>query len=406
MSTVCAARTPHDKVLAKRWEDAAAMANEQTGPGATDDASEMRRMLRDSAADFVTRADLATSVRAWRGIAPGFDRARWGEMADLGWLGIRVPERFGGAGLGVADAVALLTETGRGIGPEPLALVAVLAVRAIVEGGNETACAALLPKICDGSAVVVVAHADRAGQMSGGDVSAKATPTGDGVILSGTKVYVSGAAGADGFIVAAREPEGVGLFHVPRDRTGATLDVRPYTDGTFCGTLRLDSVAVPSADIVALPGVGERALDAALEEARVAASAEMLGLMGRTHAMTLDYLRTRKQFGKPIGSFQALQHRAVDLFVAIELTRSALDRAVRTLDATDNPVERALAASACKARASESALHVVREAVQMHGAIGYTDEHDIGLFVRRALVLSAWLGNAGSHRRRYATLAP
>ena len=122
--------------------------------------------------------------------------------------------------------------------------------------------------------------------------------------------------------------------------------------------------------------------------------------------MTLDYLRTRKQFGKAIGSFQALQHRAVDLFVEIELARSALDRAVRTLDTTDDPRERALAASACKARASEAALHVAREAIQMHGAIGYTDEHDIGLYVRRPLVLSAWLGNAGAHRRRYATLAP
>ena len=217
---------------------------------------------------------------------------------------------------------------------------------------------------------------------------------------------MSGAAGADGFVVAARAPAGVGLYHVPRDAAGVTLEVRPYTDGTFCGTLRLDNVAVAAGDIVARPGRGEAALDAALEEARVCASAEMLGLMRQAHAMTLDYLRTRKQFGKAIGSFQVLQHRAVDLFVEIELARSAIDRAVRTLDSSDDPRERAIAASACKARASDSALHVVREAIQMHGAIGYTDEHDIGLYVRRALVLSAWLGNAGAHRRRYETLAP
>ena len=369
---------------------------------ADDDALEMRRMLRDSAADFVARSDLAKHVRAWRAKEPGFDRARWSDMAGLGWLGIRVPERFGGSGLALADAAALLIETGRGLGPEPLTAVAILAARAIVEGGEDAACELLLPGLCDGSQVVVAAFADKAGQMS---ASENATRFDDGR-LTGTKLYVSGAAGADDFIVAARAPDGVGLYRVPCDAAGVTLDVRPYTDGTFCGTLRLDRVAVSTAEIVAKPGRGERALDAALEEARVAASAEMLGLMRQAHAMTLDYLRTRKQFGKAIGSFQALQHRAVDLFVEIELTRSALDRAVRTLDATDDPRERALAASACKARASESALHVAREAIQMHGAIGYTDEHDIGLYVRRALVLSAWLGNAGAHRRRYATLAP
>ena len=373
---------------------------------AVEDSLEMRRMLCESAADFVSRADLAKAVRDWRGKEPGFDRARWQEMADLGWTGIRIPEESGGSGLSVADAAALLTETGRGLGPEPLTAVAILAARCIVEGGEPAACAALLPGIADGSKIVVAAIADKAGQISASEISATATPDGDGARLSGTKLYVSGAAGADGFIVAARAPQGVGLYHVARDATGVTLDVRPYTDGTFCGTLRLDNVSIGAADIVAKPGRGEAALNAALEEARVCASAEMLGLMRQAHAMTLDYLRTRKQFGKAIGSFQALQHRAVDLFVEIELTRSAIDRAVRTLDSSNDPRERALAASACKARASDSALHVAREAIQMHGAIGYTDEHDIGLFVRRALVLSAWLGNAGAHRRRYETLAP
>ena len=282
---------------------------QHTGPD--DDALEMRRMLRDSAADFVARSDLATNVRGWRAREPGYDRARWREMAELGWLGIRVPEQFGGSGLTLADAAALLTETGRGLGPEPLSAVAILAARAILEGGETAACASLLPGLCDGSAVIVAAFADKAGQISASEVSAQF----DGGTLTGTKLYVSGAAGADGFIVAARAPEGVGLYHVPRDAPGVTLEVRPYTDGTFCGTVRFDHVAAEAANVVAKPGRGERALDAALEDARVAVSAEMLGLMRQAHAMTLDYLRTRKQFGKAIGSFQALQHRAVDLFV-------------------------------------------------------------------------------------------
>ena len=372
----------------------------------SDDSDDMQRMLRDSAADFVGRADAGAIVRAWRHKTPDFDRARWREMAELGWVGIRVPEDFGGAGLGLAEAAVLLAETGRGIGPEPLSAVGVLAAGAICRGDNEAAKAALLPALCDGSRVIAVAWQEKAGQMAASEGAATARPQGDGFVLSGAKDFVHAAASVDGFLVSARAADGVGLFHVARDAKGLVVETRFFTDGTSCGRVRLDNVAISAADVVASPGAGEAALEAALDEARIAASAEMLGGMRTALDMTLDYLRQRKQFGKAIGSFQALQHRAVDLYVQIELARSAVDRAVRTLASGADPVERALAASSCKARVSDGALLIAKESIQMHGAIGYTDEHAIGLYVRRLLKLSAWLGNSAQHRKRYAALSP
>ena len=370
------------------------------------EADEIQRMLRDSAADYIGRTDIGANVRAWRRRAPGFDRARWAEMAGLGWVGVRAPEQFGGAGLGLAEAVALLSETGRGIGPEPLSAVAILAVRAICGADAGSARQELLPSICDGSRIVAVAWQERAGQMSAGECDARAESAGDAYVLDGEKDFIHAAAGADGFLIAARTRQGVGLFYAPADTKGLALETRWFTDGTACGRVRLSNVEIPAAHVVAAPGAGEDALDAALEEARVAACAEMLGCMKASLDMTLDYLRQRKQFGKAIGSFQALQHRAVDLYVQTELARSAIDRAVRVLSSDADAREKALAASACKARVSDGALLIAKESIQMHGAIGYTDEHNIGLHVRRALKLSAWLGNAAQHRKRYAALAP
>lgn len=371
----------------------------------SDETDETRRLLRESAADFVARADVGANVRPWRRKAPGYDRARWREMAELGWVGLRIPEEFGGSALGVEDAVALYQETGRGIGPEPLSAVAILAARTICGGDNPAAKAALLGALADGSRTIAVAWQEHAGAMEAADAQAKAEADGEGYVVSGTKDYVHGGAAADGYLVSARARAGVGLFYVARDARGLSVETRFFTDGAPCVRIALAGVKVGADDVVAAPGRGEAALDAALDEARIVASAEMLGLSRAALDITLDYLRQRKQFGKAIGSFQALQHRAVDLYVTSELMRSAIDRAARGFEAADAR-ERALIASACKARCSDGALAIAKEAIQMHGAIGYTDEHVIGLYVRRALVLSAWLGNGAQHRKRFAALSP
>lgn len=370
----------------------------------TQEADETRRLLRESAADFVARGDVGANVRPWRRNPAGYDAQRWNEMVQLGWVGLRLPEDAGGSGLGLEDSVALLAETGRGIGPEPLSAVAILAGRALANGDGPFN-GDLLAALCEGGRIPAVAWQEKAGAMAAQDCATRAEPTAEGWRLNGVKDFVHGAGQSEMFIVSARAPEGVGLFSIQRGDDGVTLDTRYFTDGTTCHRLTLRNVDVARAFCVAPPGKGEAALDAALDETRIAASAEMLGLARQALDITLDYLRQRKQFGKAIGSFQALQHRAVDLYVTIQMMRSAVDRAARSFEDADAR-ERALIASACKARCSDGALAVAKEAIQMHGAIGYTDEHNIGLYVRRALVLSAWLGNGAQHRKRFAALSP
>lgn len=368
------------------------------------EAEDLLRMLRDSAADYVKRSDMARDVRAWRKKREGYDSARWDEMVQLGWVGLRAPEACGGMGLGLEECAALLAETGRGIGPEPLSAVGVLAMRALANGDgaqNED----LMAGLVEGGRVIAVAWQEAAGALHASECTTEATPTTHGWRLSGVKDFVHGAAQANVLVVSARAAEGVGLFAIQPGDKGVKLETRYFTDGTTCHRLHLQDVEVSDGFWVASPVKGETALDAALDETRIAASAEMFGLSVRALDMTLDYLRQRKQFGKAIGSFQALQHRAVDLYVTTQMMRAAIDRAARAFEDADAR-EKALIASACKARCSDGALAIAKEAIQMHGAIGYTDEHDIGLFVRRAIKLAAWLGNGAQHRKRYAALSP
>ncbi len=368
------------------------------------EAEDLLRMLRDSAADYVNRSEMARDVRAWRQKPEGYDSARWDEMVQLGWVGLRAPEACGGMGLGLEECVALLAETGRGIGPEPLSAVGVLAMRTLANGAgphNDD----LMAGLVEGGRVIAVAWQEAAGALQASACETRATPTANGWRLTGVKDFVHGGSQANMLIVSARVPEGVGLFAVQPGDKGVKLETRFFTDGTTCHRLHLQDVEVATGFCVAPAPAGEAALDAALDETRIAASAEMFGLSVRALDMTLDYLRQRKQFGKAIGSFQALQHRAVDLYVTTQMMRAAIDRAAQAFEAADAH-EKALIASACKARCSDGALAIAKEAIQMHGAIGYTDEHDIGLFVRRAIKLAAWLGNGAQHRKRYAALSP
>jgi alkylation response protein AidB-like acyl-CoA dehydrogenase len=223
--------------------------------------------------------------------------------------------------------------------------------------------------------------------------------------LRGHKRFVAGAAGATGFIVSARATDGAGLFWVPAQAVGLVLTHEWRADETPIGRLSLDDVRVPASAVIVAPRIaGLDALRGAIDETAVLASAEMLGVMEAALQMTLAYLRTRVQFGQPIGSFQALQHKAADLYVQQELVRAVLQDALRGVASDADPLAAAAVASRCKARASDAGLRTLREVIQLHGAIGYTDEHDAGLYLKRALTLSAWLGNASAHRARFATL--
>ncbi|MDH5535139.1 MAG: acyl-CoA/acyl-ACP dehydrogenase [Betaproteobacteria bacterium] len=364
-----------------------------------------RAMLRDSVADFAARASDIARVRRLRGDAAEYDRAVWRRMAELGWLGILVPEQYGGLGLALAEAAIVAEGLARGLAPEPFTAAAVLAVEAIAGGDNEAFKQQHLPRVVDGSLLPVLAWQERAGEVGPAGGTTQASPFEGGWRVGGVKRFVSAAAGADAYLVSAATSQGVALFWVDRGAPGVALELEPLADGRHFGTLTLKDVTVPRGHMVASASVAAEALARALDHATVICSAELVGVMSRTLEMSLDYLRTRKQFGKAIGSFQALQHRAVDLYIQRELASAVLEEAIGALDGQPDAARRAMLASRAKARSTEAGLRITREAIQIHGAIGFTDEYDAGLYLKRALVLAAWLGNATWHRRRYGALA-
>lgn len=364
------------------------------------------RLIRDSAAVFVQRGGIPARLRAPHGTLPGFSREVWREMAELGWLGMMVPEAHGGLGLGLRPLAAVLEELGRGPAPEPLA-AATMAITALANSENDALKGSILPALVSGEMLPALAWQERPGDEEGAVLETRAdADAGGGYRLTGVKRFVPGAAGADGFVVSAQTSDGETLFWVPRSAEGLAVETMPLADAGHWGTLTFERVRVEQSAQLAAPAAAVPLLARAREEGRLAVSAELFGVMNRAFEMTLDYMRQRKQFDRPIGSFQALQHRAVDLFIQIELARSALDRALRVFSETEEAMERACAASNAKARCSEAALTVTQRAIQLHGAIGYTEECDLGLYVKRAMVLAAWLGNPAYHRRRYALLAP
>ena len=365
-----------------------------------------RRMLAQSVDDFVRRKTDMARVRKWRGVAPGFDRGLWKEMAQMGWAGLLVPERFGGSGLGLAEMAEVARGLARMLVPEPLVPCAVLAARTLMHCDNESLGAELLPQIASGELLAATAWQERVGDLGNRTPATAAELANGQVILNGAKRFVAGAAGADGFIVSARGAAGTVLVWVPASAAGLEVRLKPQADGRFAGELALRAVKLPEKHVLAPAEVARSALERAVDEATAMASAELVGVVSRALEMTLDYLRTRVQFGRPIGSFQALQHRAVDLYVQEQLAIAALGDAVTALDERPGEAATAATVSRAKARCSDAASLITRQAIQMHGAIGFTEDADVGLYVKRALALSAWLGNSAYHRRRFAALAP
>ena len=358
------------------------------------------RMLRDSAADFAILD--APRIRRLRGADPGFERSRWGEMADMGWLGVLIPEELGGLGLGLEAATIIAEQLGRAVCPEPYSASAVTATLALLHGDNATLKQRLLPRLATGDIIASLAWQNERGGLDPGQCAVTTRPQDGTVLLDGSSRFVA-TTGADGYVVAARSAQGLELYWIERGSAGLAYEPELRADGSASAWLKFDRVAAPVGNRVASAATAPAALQLALDHALVATSAELLGLMDCALEMTLDYLRTRVQFGKPIGGNQALQHRAVDMYIQKELTRATLAAALAVLsDPACTPERRAAAASSAKARASQAALAICKEALQMHGAIGYTDEYDLGLYFNRALVLSAWLGNASAHRSRYA----
>jgi alkylation response protein AidB-like acyl-CoA dehydrogenase len=350
-------------------------------------------LLRDSAAKFISAAGPKVA-RGFREHEPGFAPARLQEAGDLGWLGILVPETAGGLGLGLTELALVLEQAGRGLVCEPVGLAAISAA-ALAQG---SAPHAALERAMNGAGLVVPALQE---SVHGDDPLAPRTQmTGEdrAIRLTGQKMFVC-AGGADGFLVSASGRNGPVLCHVARNAPGCTLATTQTVEGRKLATL---SLADTPAELVPAHPSSRNAVEALHDLALFALSAELLGVMEKAQEMTLDYLRIRKQFGKLIGSFQALQHQAVNIYIRTEAVRSL----VFQVAANNDPyrIDPALAI-ALKAKASEEALAVTQACIQLHGAIGFTDEHDIGLYLKRAMLLSSLFGNAAAQRRRYVEIA-
>ena len=341
---------------------------------------EFVRMIRDSAGAIAPRGGSLDRVRALRFTSPGFDAAVWRQMAGLGWIGLRLPEADGGSALGMAESVALYEELGRGLVPEPL-IAGTLSATMLAATGE----AALLETVLAGDAFMALAWQ---GGPDGIDAEAD---------IAMPRRFVP-AAGADALLLPVRGEGGVRLRLL--DTNEAEITPVQQQDGSTVATLRIpaDAGRIVSGD------VGET-LAQALDEAALGTAGYLLGVAERAFEITVDYLKQRRQFGQPLAAFQALQHRAADMKIQLTLTRASLQGAAAELDTGADPRRRAAAVSRAKARAADTAMLVGREAIQMHGAIGYADECDIGLFTRKAMVVANQYGSAMAHRRRFADLA-
>lgn len=365
------------------------------------------RMLAESAQTFAAKASPLTRARALRGSATGFDRSFWLKLAEQGWTGLLIPEAFAGYGQGFGEMAAVVSALATQVAPEPVVPALVFASRIIENTGDGNPQQQLLAGIVAGELIPGVAWQE---ELAGLQVNllantVVAAPTNSGIRLTGEKHHVRPGADCDGLIVTAKKDNDFSLWWVPANTVGVKVKSVALADGTSEASVRFDDVMLDASQCLAQGEAAIAAFTRAYDEALVMTSVELLALQKAMLTMTVEYMRTRVQFGKPIGSFQSLQHRAVDLLIQQELTVSVLSQALVMLDSdASNASERSAMASRIKARASDAGLLLARESIQLHGAIGFTDEYDLGLYVQRALVLSAWLGNAQMHRRRYANL--
>ncbi len=359
--------------------------------------TEEQTMLRDSARDFLAEQAPVSQLRALRDSADalGFSRDLWRQFAEMGFTGVLVPESQGGLGLGHVEAGVVMEQIGHQLCASPLLASGLVAVTALRQAGSAAQQQLWLPLLASGQAIATLA-VDEAAKHKPQGFKTQARRDGDGWLLDGAKSLVLDGHVADLLIVAASLPDGkTGLFLVEPGAAGLTVERTVMVDAHNAARLQLQGVRVAGDALLGTPEAGGPALQAALDVGRTAAAAELLGLADEVFDRTVQYLKDRRQFGKQIGEFQALQHRAAHLYSELEISRAALIRAQQSLD-TD-PHQAGAAVALAKARAGRTATLAVQEAVQMHGGMGMTDAFEIGFFMKRARVLQELWGDANFH---------
>lgn len=364
-----------------------------------------QQMLAKTAYEFIRQRAPAARIRAFRDSKDevGFSREVWTEMAELGWLGLQIPEQYDGLGLGFFDLCVVLEQSGRELMPEPFVSTLLLGTQALLLGGSEAQKKALLPGIATGETLVTLGYEEADSRGRAPKLTTVARKSAAGFELSGEKVQVLDGHLADRIIVsAATSDTGYTLFLVDPAESGVMTTRQSRIDGLNAAIVLLEGVAVGNDDIVGELDGAAPLLQSVFDRAAVGLSAQMLGASEQAFADTIEYIKEREQFGVPIGSFQALQHRAVVVYKELALTRSVVLAAARVIDETPDDVPRL--ASLAKAIASETFMHAAKEAIQMHGGIGVTDEHDIGFYIKRAQAAYMSFGKPSQHRQRWAEL--
>ena len=372
--------------------------------------NEEQQMLRDSAKDF---AEQKTPVNHFRSLrdnndSQNWDKEIWQQMVYLGWSGILIPEEFGGSDFGIAGISVIMQECGKTLTPSPLFATAVLGASAINTFGTQEQKSEYLPKIVSGEITTALA-VDEESHHTPANTVAKAELVGNEWVLNGKKKFVVDGASADILIVLARtsgsksDNMGLTLFILDAKQDGVEIIKTDMADCRNYANIILDNVKLSKDNVLGDQESGGEAIDKILDQGRIALSAEMLGNAEAAFEMTLGYLKERKQFGALIGTFQALQHRAAEMFCEIELTKSAVMAAMQGADENNNDLQRM--ASLAKSIAGETLYLVSNESVQMHGGIGVTDEYDIGFYMKRARVAEVIFGGANFHQERYAKLS-
>jgi alkylation response protein AidB-like acyl-CoA dehydrogenase len=363
--------------------------------------TEDQAMLRDTARDFMAgEGNIAAQLRKYRdmGCSDGFGHALWKQFGEMGFTGILVDEADGGLGLGHVEAGIVLEEIGRNLTPSPFLITAV----AVIEALKGTVHAQRwFPGILVGDTVAALA-VDEGAKHRPEAIAMRAERAGNGFRLSGRKQFVVQGASADFFVVAARTEEGVTLFAVEKEARGLGVEGVRLADSRIGARIEFDGVEVDSDAVVGEVGEGAEVLRRVLNAGRAGAASELVGVGSQAMAMTVDYLKQRKQFGRLIGEFQALQHRAAHLYSELEIARAAALKAQQLLDEGSDEAEAMV--SVAKAKAGRVSTLAVQEGVQMYGGIGMTDEYDIGLYMKRDRTLNELFGDPAFHADRLARM--
>lgn len=363
--------------------------------------TEEQLALQDTLRRFYTRDYAFEHRRALAKSADGFDRSAWKAFADFGILALPFDEEFGGLNGKAVDAMLVMEMLGRGLALEPYVPTVVLCGGLIRDAGSAAQKAELLPAIAGGELILALAHYEAGARYQLDQVATTATVSGAGWQLDGAKAVVLGAPAADRLIVSARDGKGISLFLVDAKAPGVSLRAYPTQDGARAADIKLSGVQVGAAALIGTAGGGLAVIERAIDYANAALCAEAVGIMSALNEVTLEYLKTRKQFGVPIGKFQALQHRMADMVIATEQARSMATLAAVRVDSAD-AAERSRAVAAARAYIGAQARLVGQQAVQLHGGMGVVDELNVGHYFKRLTMIGLSFGDADYHLGRFS----